>query len=64
MNRADEFLANAAKAEASAANARDPETKRQFQELAQQWRILAKAATARAWGVLGQLPPVTRDRSL
>jgi hypothetical protein len=48
MRRADEFLANAAKAEASAANVRDPEIKRQFQELAEQWRILARAAVAKS----------------
>jgi len=44
MGRIDQFLANAATAQASADSARDFEVKRQYNEIARQWRELAVRA--------------------
>jgi hypothetical protein len=42
MKRATEYLQNAANAEAAAARMIDPDMRRQFLEIARQWRELAQ----------------------
>ncbi|MGH6957535.1 MAG: hypothetical protein ACREEW_12800 [Caulobacteraceae bacterium] len=44
MDRADEYDRQAAKAEAMAERARDPAIRRQFHDIAVQWRELAAIA--------------------
>jgi hypothetical protein len=42
--RADEYRAQAAECLRHANQARDPETKRQYEELARQWQLMAERA--------------------
>lgn len=44
MERVDEYLRRAAEADAAAGRATDPGIKRQFGEVAEQWRALARQA--------------------
>ena len=44
MDRADEYVKQALDAEAAAEWASDPDIKRQFREIAEQWRALAERA--------------------
>jgi hypothetical protein len=46
MERATQYLQNAANAEAAAARMIDPDMRRQFLEIARQWRELAQQALA------------------
>ena len=48
-SRQEEFRARAAECEELAKQARDPEVKRQYEDLARQWRELADRADRPRW---------------
>jgi hypothetical protein len=49
MTKADEYRAKALECERMARNARDPEAKRQLQDLAFEWRQMADQADKHGW---------------
>jgi hypothetical protein len=44
ISKADEYRAKAAECDHRAAGAADPDIKEQFEDLARQWRVMAKQA--------------------
>ena len=57
MKRAEEYLRRASDADATAEKLTDPDIRRQFREIAAQWRVMARQAQE---GVGARLHPEAR----
>ena len=57
MQRAGEYLKRAATAEEAAAKARDPEVRRDWERVAEQWRAIARQAVQLAADEEGRTRP-------